>query len=731
MAGSSSSDGVTSVAAAAAPENSPRQRTDNPIEEAAEDRLQRYDAAKSFVRQVLDLDASRGLTVGVFGPWGSGKTSFVNLALREFRYAGLPTLTFNPWMFSDTEQLMVRFFGELSAGMGRKEGLEDAGRAIAKYSSAIVGTANIVSTALTGMPGLGKLLEPFLNAVEASTGEQGVGELREAVADALGARDAPIVVVLDDVDRLTFEEIRQVFKLVRLTASFPNLVYVVVCDRRRVEHALDEQGERAGFGRDYLEKIIQYPFDLPAVPRHLLRREFEDSLQEALTGLDLAPFETRKLWPKVYADIVEPLIGNMRDVRRYAAAVRGTVEALAGNIEMADLLALEAIRLFLPTVFTRLHAAIDAITYPADSRANERTLRELPFGGVNSNPRLKHLVKDLVDGGTDRPGVVEALLLTLFPYGHWYLKSTEDTWEPSVEQGARVARRVADEAVFRLYLERVEGVDLGVLRVAEQALRSLGDADRFESVLRSVDPEAIIDVVRDLGRLSDGFERTHAEQGIPVLLNLLPEIPDAYSLLHRPRDVFEAVVGLLLVAAGDRAAVAAATANILPRLKTLGSKAILLYCICRSGDEDQRLVTPEVATELDENLNEEIRQAFEADAINETAAYAWVVSYPARTGTRLDLPDSPEVAFRLVNSAFSVTRSSHGAAREVDWGLLKLLYGDKDSAVACVTEMCDMFDAEAWTDRLGRWGIPLSDAEATIEMALASLPADSERDSPA
>ena len=51
---------------------------DNPIENREGDVLERADLAVTFTRQVLELDASRGATVGVFGPWGSGKTSFVN-----------------------------------------------------------------------------------------------------------------------------------------------------------------------------------------------------------------------------------------------------------------------------------------------------------------------------------------------------------------------------------------------------------------------------------------------------------------------------------------------------------------------------------------------------------------------------------------------------------------------------------------------------------------------------
>ena len=76
---------------------------DNPILHVRDDVLGRGPIAESFARQVLALDVSLGAVVGVLGKWGSGKTSFVNMARDDFRSAGSPVLDFNPWMFSGAE----------------------------------------------------------------------------------------------------------------------------------------------------------------------------------------------------------------------------------------------------------------------------------------------------------------------------------------------------------------------------------------------------------------------------------------------------------------------------------------------------------------------------------------------------------------------------------------------------------------------------------------------------
>ena len=61
--------------------------------------------------------------------------------------------------------------------------------------------------------------------------EEGVGRRRSNVEKALAALDRPLVVVVDDIDRLTYAEIRDIFTLVRLTANFPNVIYILAFDQ--------------------------------------------------------------------------------------------------------------------------------------------------------------------------------------------------------------------------------------------------------------------------------------------------------------------------------------------------------------------------------------------------------------------------------------------------------------------------------------------------------------------
>jgi predicted KAP-like P-loop ATPase len=437
---------------------------DNPIRAQEEDALGRFDLARSFAQQVLALDTANGVVVGVLGLWGSGKTSFVNLARDEFTRAGVPILDFNPWMFSGAEQLVESFFVELAAQLKVLPGLSEVGKGLEDYGEAFsgMGWLPLVGPWMERASGAAKVLGKVLQ-----NRKQGIGGRRATVDKALAELGKPIVVVLDDIDRLSTTEIRDVFKLVRLTASFPNIVYIVAFDRDRVEEALAEQGVP---GRAYLEKILQVAVDLPVVPFQVLNHQIFTAVDSALAGIENPGRFDDQVWPDAFMEIIRPLIRNMRDVRRYAAAIYGTANSLGGQIALADVLSLEAIRVFLPDVFKLLHGTLNALTNVG--------------GGHRESPQMKVQIEALFAAGGLHKEVVQAMIERLFPAAQRHISNMHygADWKGRWLR----ERRVAHEDILRFYLERVAGEGLKSFTDAEQAggprrVRSAPTVPRFNA----------------------------------------------------------------------------------------------------------------------------------------------------------------------------------------------------------------------------------------------------------
>ena len=711
---------------------------DNPISDDGDDVLERADVANAFVRKVLELDTRHGTAVGVFAPWGSGKTSFVNLARKTFECKGVRVLDFNPWLFSGAEQLVEHFFAELSVEL-KQHDLEAVGKALEGYGDAFYGLSGKVGIvelmvalgvgvlgamasggALSELSGEVGIVEAMvavavglivLGATMKVVGkglqrrQGGISSRRKKVASTLREHGKRIVVVLDDVDRLSAPEIREVFKLVRLTASFPNLIYIVACDRLRVEQALGEQAPGLS-GRDYLEKIIQWSFDLPKVPSHLLSQQLYKSIENALADIkNPGPFQ-EEVWADIRAEIVRPLIRNMRDVRRYAITIRATVDGLEGQIARADVLALEAIRVFLPDVFRLLPGAVDGLTgmTQAVDRHLDRMTRQAPDDPLSGlNERLKVQVDGLITAAEKDPEsgaartakeVVEAMVEHLFPVGARLRNLSDGDSAPYVNDDAEEhlsERRVAHEHVLRLYLERVASPDLLALHDADRALARMPDRDGLNEFIRSLESTRWQDVVSNLCRLGDRFGPEHVEPGVVVLLNLWPDMPERPSsssvLGTDARGTVRRATLRLLRVLDDAAAVEAAVCRILLEVKSLSSKVELVLQVGHREKSGHRLVSETAAKEFEKMLRNEITAASADDLAEErdpSRVLVFAKHYGRPSAEPFDIGGSPKLTFALLRSVRGEMETGSLGSRVVrrsavlDWECLIDLYGGQD-----------------------------------------------------
>ena len=713
---------------------------DNPIRDRIDDVLTRADSADIFAQQALTLDVSEGATIGLFGPWGSGKTSFVNLARNTFNTQGVPVLDFNPWLFSGTEQLVARFFVELSKSMGMTNELEDIGKKFRKYGLALDSVASIASFFLAN-PLIAKITKVITKIVGTVSQPKSVGFLRKEIEDVLQDRDKPIVVVLDDVDRLSAPEIREIFKLVRLTASFPNLIYLVSCDRLRVEQALDEK-EQGLSGRDYLEKIIQWSFNLPEIPDHLLTQQLSEEIDKALSNIgNPGPFD-EQVWSDIYTEIVQPLIRNMRDVRRYVFSIQQTVGALKGQVALVDVLALEAVRLFLPDVFIRLPSAIDGLTLmsmAAEKRLDVMVSRNPADPITDFNKWMKVRVDGLIEAATtyrkfeeDRTAaeVVDAMIDRLFPDGSRLRRMSDGDSAPYVSEDAAkylYGCRVAHESILRLYLERVVGPNLVAYNNAERALARMTDRKELMDYMRLLGPTQWEGVVSNLCNFADQFRPEHAEPGALVLLNIWSELPELKSGSNSLSDTGTAVrqvISQLLHTLEDASAVELAVSRMLPSITSLFSKVELVYLVGHRERFGQNLVSKIAATEFETSLGNEVKAA-SVDKLIDERNLSKVLLFARNTaeplGEPLDIPDTPEVTFNLLQSVCGEMTTGLMDSRAVRrsptlaWETLVDIYGSKKILHARIKSLTTRFDElKPWLDRRG---IAIDDAKGLLRVA--------------
>lgn len=645
---------------------------DNPIRSVDDDKLGRHAVAQSLAREIRAADTSEGYVLGVVGAWGSGKTSLLNLVTSELETEPeLTVIKFNPWMFSGTDQLVEAFFHELAAQ------LKESGSSKFEKISSTVDRYSELFSPVTMVPVVGAWYERAQKVIKAAKkygdgNSPSINARKTELSNLLQDLDTPIVVTIDDIDRLNSVEIRDLFKLVRLTGNFPNLVYVLAFDRQRVEAALTADGIE---GRAYLEKIVQHGIFIPELPQQKLLEQLGISLNTALEDINLEHFDEAR-WQDMIIEIVLPLIRNMRDVRRYSVSAASTARELAEYIDLGDLLTMEAIRVFRPDRFELLIKARRALT------------TERATGTADSEH--KRLVEETVSGEDDTTNtVVRALIGRVFPLGEHHIGGTS-YGDGYTRQWLR-ERRMANAGIFSLYLERVLPDEIAQFIESERIYGILSNRQELETHIDALDPSLYTGIVSSLETFEEDFPEDAVVPASSVLLNLIPKIPKTQGRglfdFGGPELTVSRVVLRLLRRLDGKDAVSAAVDQILPELSTLSAKFSIISMVGYREGVGHELVSEESAEVLELALVSEIAATSYANLAKEWDLLR-LLSTPEYWGLRTSpvVTDFSVPAFHaaVLRQARSEILSQGLGSRAVNrrytmhWETLERIYGSDD-----------------------------------------------------
>ena len=368
---------------------------DEPITNPSKD-LYHYDSlACEIARCISAADASNSsFTISINGLWGSGKTSLINLIencidKESDTNLNAPTFVrFNPWHFESQEQLLTGFFQLLKeALLGRTDWLKDTerkalGETLSRYSASIsfpsiTEAASLLTGPLQGIITSGnifsKIIVKILSAAVGRyfTNSISLDKMKATIDGYLRKRKTNIVVVIDDIDRLSDSEICLIFKLVTLTASFPHIVYLLAFDRAVVEKALCNLQRDDGAG--YLDKIIQLSIEMPRLSSSDISQQI-NLIVSNLQKRSPFSFEDQTHLSNVLSRIVSPLICAPRDICRIKNCAETNSARLHGDICVADLIALSTIQTLLPDLYSWLWDNARAIFNESRTR-NETGLK--------------------------------------------------------------------------------------------------------------------------------------------------------------------------------------------------------------------------------------------------------------------------------------------------------------------------------------------------------------------
>lgn len=329
--------------------------TDKPIDTCEQDLLGRASFSKQLGRAIYDYNGKDGLVIGLYGKWGSGKTSVINMAVNEMitlaeQENNMPlVMKFAPWNYSDKDNLISIFFQSLKNKIELQDNEElkkEVGKALNDYAGAF--------DALSLIPIVGSGVAAILKTVAQAQGTnlmQGADleKTKELLESALVEVNKKIVIIIDDIDRLTNSQIRDVFQLVKQVADFPNIIYILAMDREVVRRALQEVHNVDG--NEYLQKIIQVPFEIPELRKSKLNSIFFSRLDEVVKEISDKIKWDDMYWKDVFQNCIEPYINTLRDVNRVINTFQFKSGAMYEETAFEDMIGITTIEVLDPELY--------------------------------------------------------------------------------------------------------------------------------------------------------------------------------------------------------------------------------------------------------------------------------------------------------------------------------------------------------------------------------------------
>lgn len=520
------------------------------------------------------------LTMGIFGSWGSGKTSLMQMM--KARIDGghneqTKTLWFNAWRYEGREEgqaaLVHAIIADLEKDLTFKEQAGDLIKKVKDNISALKLGKFLLKTAVTFSPDVDQFIDCFRDESDrvASSMQSFEADFERLLDKAALKR---VLVFIDDLDRCSSSKVIETFETIKLFLNLPACTFIIGADPEKIEqavgdvHHIDDPKTR----RDYLEKIVQMPFTIPAqrlpdiacyVGMLILgRRATEESWgslveQRAAFCTATDPLATFAAWAtdnRLALDFdeggVRSVIGELTDVLPHvdilAQGLRGNPRrikrflntlALRRSLAEANQLAIDARTLIkLAVLEYSWPEFFDVLVETADPATGRSPLVAAVLSAESDDKVAQE--SPIVAESIARLGLLEYLKadpvlqedLDLGPY--LFLAQT------SLSRGQAPVLRPAEETMRRLLAEIA----------SDDALRSKAAAQRVASGDASTAAGCIRALLRGLSGLKEAGVQTHVVRALDIIVDRHTE--HAASVVAAINEVeFEGREGVALAAA--------------------------------------------------------------------------------------------------------------------------------------------------------------------------------------
>ena len=255
-----------------------------------------FDYLIGVLKDIIDNEDLLPATIGVYGDWGSGKSSLIRLAMNDFEEnKNIVCLNFNAWLFESYEDAKTSLLGSiLDKICEEKTRVEKATEIVEALYKSIdklklfkksflfgmdIATTGGILSALSILINESvkkdhtnikeKITENIKNELNENSIRNDIKEFRKQFNDLLEVTKIDkLIIFIDELDRCSPDTILSTLEAIRLFLFTGNTVFIIGADERQIAYAVKSKfreikGQEIDIGKEYLEKLIQYPIRIP------------------------------------------------------------------------------------------------------------------------------------------------------------------------------------------------------------------------------------------------------------------------------------------------------------------------------------------------------------------------------------------------------------------------------------------------------------------------------------
>ena len=296
---------------------------DGAISNIEEDIFDFKDDVRDIVEEIKKLDSSKTWSIGINAPWGTGKTSFINLVEKEIKKdADYEIIKFNPRTSKSVNHIQEDFFNILAS-------------TLSKYDSSFSHNikAYMESLQLIDESGIVKKIVDFYHIWNKKS-------LKKSIEDSFASLKKRVLVVVDDFDRLTEGEILEVLKLIDNNAAFPNIIFLTANDKKQVDKLLGDSYKSND--ACFIDKFFNFEYHIPLRSYSYISGYIIDELSKRFID-DKNDIEKVINAPAISEEFSK-YIPTLRDAKRYINQFMIDYRFVNGDVIVKEFLLVQLIK---------------------------------------------------------------------------------------------------------------------------------------------------------------------------------------------------------------------------------------------------------------------------------------------------------------------------------------------------------------------------------------------------